>query len=146
MHLRVFLVANDFQFKIKKNEGHVIPENMRATPTKYLVLPSDGTHSEGDTDIAHLTLGFVRYKSPSVGKIGEHLATGSIPTKDGVGSVLPKKRKKRERMEDEKKEKREKERELKKKKKKKRARVSQHAPQGLKAAFMSVPPSYDIAP
>jgi hypothetical protein len=31
--------------EIKKNEGHTMLENMRATPTTYLVLRGDGTHS-----------------------------------------------------------------------------------------------------
>jgi hypothetical protein len=48
---------------------------MRATPTTHLVLLGDGTYSEGDTDIAHFIYGVVRHKSPSVGEIGEHLAT-----------------------------------------------------------------------
>ena len=40
----------------------------------------------------HTWFYIVRYKSPSVGKIGEHLAIKSIRTKVGVGLVLSKKR------------------------------------------------------
>jgi hypothetical protein len=46
----------------------------------------------------------MRHKIPSVGVIGEHLATGSIRTKERCCSVLP--QKKREKKEDEKKKKR----------------------------------------
>ena len=39
----------------------------------------------------------VRHKSPNVGEIGEHPATGSFYTKDGAGSALLKRKKKKRR-------------------------------------------------
>ena len=50
-----------------------------------------GTPSWRDTLLA---LYVMRHKSPSVGEIGEHLATGAISTKDGANSALLKKKKK----------------------------------------------------
>jgi len=49
----------------------------------------------GDTDTTLLALYVVRHKSPSVGEIGEHLATGAISTKDGANSALLKKERKK---------------------------------------------------
>jgi hypothetical protein len=63
-----------------------------------MVLLGDGTHSEGDIDSTLLIFGVVRYKRPSVGEIDDHLATRSIRTKYGVGSILPKKRRKKREM------------------------------------------------
>jgi hypothetical protein len=56
----------------------------------------------------------VRHESPSVGKIGEHLAIGSIHTKDGVGFVLPEKRDKEKRKRKNRKREKEKKREKRK--------------------------------
>jgi hypothetical protein len=58
-----------------------MPENTGAVSTIHLVLFGGGTHSEGDTDITHLTLGVLRHKSLSVGGVGEHIAATSIHTK-----------------------------------------------------------------
>jgi hypothetical protein len=94
-----------------------------------------------------LAFGVVRDKIPSVwlggarGVIGEHLATGSIHTKDGVGFALLKK---------ERNEKKEKKLKIKEKREKKRwkkrgtRRVGQHAPPRSKAT-LSVPQSHGIA-
>ena len=69
----------------------MVPKNTRAAPTAHLVLLGDGTHSEEDVDVAHLIL--VSWDTKvQVWQIGEHLATRSTRTKNGVGSVSPKER------------------------------------------------------
>jgi hypothetical protein len=45
--------------------------------------------------MTQLIFSVVRHKGPSVGEIGEHLATGLILTKDGASSALLLKRKKK---------------------------------------------------
>jgi hypothetical protein len=45
-----------------------------------------------------LAFGVVRHKSPSVGEIGEHPATGSFHIKDDTSSALLKKKKNRKGM------------------------------------------------
>jgi hypothetical protein len=44
-----------------------MPENMGAASTVNLVLIGGGTHSEGDTNTTHLTLGVLGHKSPYEG-------------------------------------------------------------------------------
>ena len=51
-----------------------------------------------------MAFGVVRHKSPSVGEIGEHPATGSFSTKNGAGSALLKRKKKKREEKNEKKE------------------------------------------
>jgi hypothetical protein len=46
-----------------------MPKNMEVASTVHLVLFGYGTHSKGNTDTAHLTLGFPTHKSLNVGKI-----------------------------------------------------------------------------
>jgi hypothetical protein len=59
-----------------------MPKNMGAVSTVHSVLFGDGTHSKGDTDTTHLTLGVLIHNSPSVGKISERLTASSIRTKE----------------------------------------------------------------
>jgi hypothetical protein len=59
-----------------------MPKDIGAASTVHLVFFGDGTHSEGDTDTAHLTLGVLTHKSPSMGEISERLAASSSRTKE----------------------------------------------------------------
>jgi hypothetical protein len=43
-----------------------------------MVFTGYRTHFEGNTNTAHLTLGVLTHKSPSVGKVGEQITASSI--------------------------------------------------------------------
>jgi hypothetical protein len=58
---------------------------MGAASTVHSILFGDGTHSKGDTDTTHLTIGVLTHKSSSLGKIGEHLTATSRHTKEYPG-------------------------------------------------------------
>jgi hypothetical protein len=62
-----------------------MPKNRGASSTVHSVLFGDGTHSEGDTNTTHLTLGVLTHNSLSVGEIGECLTAISIRTKEYPG-------------------------------------------------------------
>ena len=77
-----------------------------------------------------MAFGVVRHKSPSVGEISEHPATGSFHTKDGAGSALMKEKKRKKRERDEKKEKKERENMSEKKKNSKREKRKREREKG----------------
>ena len=52
--------------------------NMGTVPTIHWVFTSFRTHSEGNTNTTHLTLGVPTHKSPSVGEVGEQITASSI--------------------------------------------------------------------
>ena len=89
MHLRVFLSLTISKMGLKEQGTYGAREYENYTDCT-LGTPS-WWDTLRDTDITHLAFGVVRHKSPSVGEIGKHPATGAIRTKDGAGSTLLKK-------------------------------------------------------
>ena len=51
---------------------------MGTVPTVHWIFTGYRTHSEGNTNTTHLTLGVPTHKSPSVGEVGEQIAASSI--------------------------------------------------------------------
>jgi len=55
-----------------------MPRNVRTVPTVHWVFTGYRTHSEGNANTTHLTLGVATHKSPSVGEVGEQITASSI--------------------------------------------------------------------